>query len=234
MKDILKSELYEEFLFALKFVNRERVAYPIYFEHLTLLVDETQTVSRPFELPVGRIGSDMGPTVNDFRYADAPIGSQESDTDLSQSRAYRVALDLDGDINAVVCVTHESGLEIFLMATAALVGTETGKFLLKRVLETSERRINDWMRRKRPKIAPPEVTDPQPFVERIALRTPNWEITFDGRFTPDERDAVLEYLSTHIPYKDRIESHLSGLNDPALVRKTVSATRQIQQVEPSD
>jgi hypothetical protein len=219
-----KSELYAEYAFALKFFNRERVAYPLYFEYRAY--DDGRNVR--FALPVGRIESDLGPVFNDFCYLDSPCDTQESDTDLSTSRAYRVLFDTESGAESVVCVTHESGLEIFCMATAALIGTETGKYLLKRILERSEQRINEWMKKKNKSLNKndPDPVVAGPIVERIALRTPDWEITLDGRFSPPERDALIERI---LLQADRtfMEDCLHGLSDDQLARKALSATRPV-------
>lgn len=223
-----KSDLYEEFSFAVKFVNRERVIYGDYFP--------SRKIEAEFRtLPFGRTIDDMGPVSNNFQYKHIPLAAG-GDTDFGTSRAYRILLD-DREYaetpTPIVCVTHESGLEIFLISAATLVGAETTKFALKRVLERIERRINEWIRKKREEHRPPNKkpsdAEAKPIVEKIAIRTPSWEITVDGSFSPVEREKILAYFSAHLIPNAVIENYLSDLDDRVLYDKVKAASKEIIQ-----
>ena len=43
-----------------------------------------------------------------------------------------------------IVLSHETGLEVFLIAVGGFVGMEVAKYTLKTILEKTEKRINKW------------------------------------------------------------------------------------------
>lgn len=215
---MLKSSLYDECSLAVKFVNRERVPYPWYFERVYAADGSTLAAT----LPVGKIVRDLGPVENDFRYLDARIASTGyGETDASGARAFEVELEGEGIGPTAVCVTHETGLELFLLSAATFVGLEAAKYSLERLLETLEERINRWMSARR------REEGEEPIVRQIAIRTRDWELTLDGRFTPRERQALLAAIATSLDAEGAGPDHPLDIADPSLRLKADTATRRV-------
>jgi len=214
----MKSDVYSSYRFAFKFVNRYHVAYPQYFRD---------------GFPIGRIQHDLGAYANDFIFAEdaAEVSAQMFETDFGTARGYDVAFEVDGESHQGVVLSHESGLEIFLIAVGAFVGIEVAKFSLKRILETLEARINEWYNKIRDKEPPRgrrSAPDPNaPLVERIAIRTPFWELSLDGRFTSEERDRIPQILHQSMITTESVEEQFASVRDPRLAQKLGVATRKI-------
>lgn len=214
---VIKSDIYKQFKYAFKFVNRHHIAYPRYFAE---------------EFPFGTISEDLGSYSNDFIFAEEVKNEAALllGTDYGTARGYRVSFEADGDSQECVVLSHETGLEVFLIAAGAFVGMEVAKFSLKRLLEAIEKSINGWYQKKgkRGAYRTKEVqTDDHPLVEKIAVRTPYWELTVDGSFTPAERERILDFLqNTAIP-QEVIEDQFHAIEDSVLERKMIGATRKI-------
>jgi hypothetical protein len=235
-----KSEIYKQYRYAFKFVNRIPVPYPFYFRG---------------QFPFGKIKEDLGVFVNDFAFVDDPKDETgDLDTDGGTARAYKVIFDIDGESKECIALSHESGLEIFLIAAGTFVGVETAKFVLKRILETIEKSINHWwqqpngylktlknMAKFRSHQQPVEYRNQEDqviqesiqrllegsLIEHITVRTPHWEIAIDGRFSPEERDKLIWYIERiSIPH-ETIEEFVADIDDKTLSRKTIEATRMI-------
>lgn len=108
-----------------------------------------------------------------------------------------------------VVITHESGLEVFLLGVGGFVTAKTGAFVLSRLLEAIERRITGWFSHRRSRQIdhhrpPHSVKSGVSFVEKILVRTPNWEIAVDGRFTASERKELLDHLGRILVPPSRI------------------------------
>jgi len=212
---VFKSELYKHYRYAFKFVNKTHVAYPMYFMG---------------QFPFGGIDSDFGDFVNDFLFESDKNEewAQWLGTDFGTARAYKVLFHIDDDEQEqCIALSHETGLEVFLIAAGALVGVETAKFVLKRTLETIEKSINAWWKKNREKHWSPERVPEGDLVDHIAVRTPHWEIAIDGRFTQDERDRLITHIGETLLPHETIEEFVSAIDDAQLAAKTVKASRRI-------
>ena len=214
---VIKSDIYKKFRFAFKFVNRYHVAYPWYFSE---------------QFPFGVIRKDLGSYVNDFIFADE-TGKEIAallGTDYGTARGYQIAFDVDGKSEECIVLSHETGLEVFFIAAGVFIGVEAAKYSLKRILETIEKSINKWYQRTRGRrvYLPREGQDvDQPLVEKIQIRTPYWELTLDGRFTPEERDKVLTLLQENLIPHEIIEDQFCAIKDEKLERKMIGASRKV-------
>ena len=208
---ILKSEIYKEYPYAFKFVNRIHVPYPIYFP----------------EFPFGTIEQDMGDYVNDFIFADDVDDewAQRMGTDWGAARAFRLSYSSeDKQRRKCVALSHETGLEIFLMAAGAFVGMEVAKFTLKRTLETIEGSINSWWKKSRSSQSVhlatlPDEDIPETLVDHIAIRTPKWELKLDGNFTDEQRDKIFEQLSLIVNPPEMAQEIAIRIGDEELAKK---------------
>ncbi|MEQ1868186.1 MAG: hypothetical protein ABL996_26510 [Micropepsaceae bacterium] len=184
------------------------------------------------EFPFGRIDEDIGRYVNDFIYEEDKNNQNAQwmgGTDWGTARAYRITfINKPGNPEQCVALSHESGLEIFLLAAGAFVGMEVAKFTLKRTLETAEKSINDWWsRQKNEHWHPKKAEDKGPLVERITVRTPHWEISLDGRFDAQERERVIEQLVAVSTPTETVEEFAALVSDERLGRKIRAAGRRI-------
>jgi hypothetical protein len=209
---VFKSSIYNQFNFAFKFVNRISVPYPMYFND---------------GFPFGEIEKDIGDFFNDFLYAQSndPVNVMMG-TDWGTARAYKVKIKIDDDFERCIALSHETGLEVFLIAAGTLVGLETSKFVLKRTLETIEKRINQWWKKR--KIDYWRKDDSKdPLVLGIQIRTPEWEINIDGKFTQEEKDKLFNLIQNSIKPKRDIDKFLLPLEDKELANRIKSSTRKI-------
>jgi hypothetical protein len=212
---VRKSAIYERFRYAFKFVNRQSIPYPMYFP----------------EFPFGKIEEDIGHYVNDFIYEEDKNDkhAQWMGTDWGTARGYRISFsNKPGSSEQCIALSHESGLEIFLLAAGTFVGLEVAKFTLKRTLETAEKSINDWWTRRRHQHwRAKETEDTQALVERITVRTPHWEISLDGRFDAPERERIIEHLAEVSRPVETVEEFAALVCDERLGRKIANAGRRI-------
>jgi hypothetical protein len=219
---MFKSQFYSRYRYAFKFVNRWKTPWPLYFKG-----------ERRGILVFGTIVNDLGPYFGDFYYVDRPDGKIDRVPDAT-SRAFEVRIDLDGE-HAENCVvlTHESGLEVFLLATGALIGTETSKYLLKRLLETIEARINSWWQREKKRcpldyhLDPKAALDDSPQVHKIVVRSPHWELIMDDTFTSAEKSQLVERLAAFASPASTIEELIVGL-DPTLAIKVFGMLKRVE------
>ena len=215
---IFKSAIYRQFRYAFKFVNKVHVAYPMYFHG---------------QFPFGEVRQDLGNFVNDFMFEQ----DQDRDaarmfgTDYGTARAYRVYFAPDGEADQIpgIVLSHETGLEVFLIAAGAFVGMEVAKFSLKVALEGIQRQINAWWLKRNGSHWDPQKRDTESLVESISVRTPHWEITVDGRFNQGERDRIFEHIGSILNPADRIEDFVVEMDDKDLAGRVVKATRRIVQ-----
>ena len=214
---ICKSDIYNHYNFAFKFVNRVHVAYPFYFHE---------------GFPFGKIQEDMGHYVNDFIFED----DQDKDwakymgTDWGTARGYRINFEIDGNTEECVALSHESGLEIFLIAVGGFVGIEVAKYSLKRILETVEKRINEWYSRGKISslgLIQEDKKEDKPLIERIAVRTPDWELSIDGRFTAEEKEKIINFIGASLRPQKNIAEYIALMEDEDLKPKIVDATKKI-------
>ncbi|MEM1190383.1 MAG: hypothetical protein AAGI72_17765 [Pseudomonadota bacterium] len=213
-----KSELYCQYRYAIKFENIKWTAYKRYLKW-QYYESGLRTLK---ELPVGKVTNDsLGAVDNDFYYTDGlgDFGSANRITDGGSSRAFEVCLD-DGNTKAV-CVTHESGLELFLLAAGTFIGLEAAKYTLTRALELTEKRINHWFKDDE------EFSRDNSYINRILVRTPYWEISIDGELGKEDRDTLFNFLEKQEFTKETIEEHLAELNDEPLKEKIASKTRYV-------
>lgn len=204
-----KSMLYERAPYAIKFVNDRQLSYPDYFR---------------LEFPIGELVEDLGVYVNDFKYAEynMPYFGLPT-TDPGTSRAYKVISTTElGEFECVV-VTHESGLEIFILAAAAFLGIETAKFAVKELLSLLQRKINNWWKRYAERMAFPDET----LTTIIQVRTPNWEISLDGRFTPEERERLVDRILSIATPAETINELVLSIDDQELALRLRGAARKI-------
>lgn len=215
---VKKSEIYKHYAFAFKLVHRHSIPYPLY---------------NRYGFPFGRPKEDLGDYVNDFCYADQESEGWRS-TDGGTARGYRVLFDVDGEEVDSIVLSHESGIELFLIAAGAFVGIEVAKYSIKRILEAAEKSVNKWyanVKKKEQLISRRDREDSDSIVDHIAIRTPFWEISLDGRFSPQEREELLEYLEQNLLPKEEIQDYVSALQDDELREKLVTATRTIARRE---
>lgn len=208
---VYKSDIYKHYNFAFKFVNRMSIPYPMYFRD---------------RFPFGQIQEDWGDHYNDFRYKETNAVGLMMGTDWGTSRAYQVKFDLDEDEVECVALSHESGLEVFLIAAGALIGVETSKFILKRSLETIEKKINGWWNNNKDKNWRKDESD-EPLVISIKVRTPNWEIELDGSFSKEERAKLLDFIQQQKEPKEDLDEFLELLPISELRDKIKSASKEI-------
>lgn len=201
---VTKASLYNEFRYAFKFVNREHIPYPQYFVGNGNLV-------------IGTIERDLGEFVNDFFYRMAGASP-----DRGTSRGYQVKTEITDEQCAVI--THESGLEVFLLGVAGFVTAKTGEFVLTRILEAIERRINA---RFSSHPYSRQVKGSEEFVEKILVRTPNWEIAVDGRFSASERKELFDHLGDILEPPSKIVDVTAGLTKQSLRNKVEEASKQV-------
>ena len=64
-------------------------------------------------------------------------------------------------------------------------------------------------------------------VDRIAVRTPHWEVTLDGAFSQDDREQIFDHISQKLIPNETIEEFTETIDDLALAQKIVSASRRI-------
>jgi hypothetical protein len=181
------------------------------------------------QFPFGDIREDFGDFVNDFIFVtdQKKEWAQWMGTDWGTARAYRVTFDTDGTEESCIALSHESGLEVFLIAAGALVGVETTKFVLTRVLQTIEKSINAWWRRSRGGYWNPERLPDGDLVDHIAVRTPHWEISVDGRFSQEERLRLISHIGQTLIPHETIEEFASTVHDSVTAEKTIKAARRI-------
>jgi hypothetical protein len=209
---VYKSDIYNYFNYAFKFVNRLVVPYPMYFHE---------------GFPFGDIEQDIGNYYNDFLYADnADFINIMMRTDWGTARAYRVKIKSENGLDNCIALSHETGLEVFLIAAGALIGVETSKFVLKRTLETIEKSINQWWGKRKSEHWQKDESD-EPLVIGIHIRTPNWEINIDGKFTQEEKDKLFNLIQESVKPDSNIDKFLSPLNNQELSKKIKSSTRKI-------
>lgn len=207
---VYKSSIYDYYNFAFKFVNGVHIPYPMYFENRTL--------------PVGIIKSDIGDYINDFMYKGAGEQGSFLGTDWGTARAYKVELE---NKNECIVLSHETGLEVFLIAAGGFVGMEIAKYTLKTILEKTENRINKWWdKRKKGHWNPKEVTD-DPLVVAIQIRTPNWEITLDGKFNEKDKERIFDHIEKIIHPKASVKETFTDLHDDELVDKILMNSKNI-------
>ena len=211
---VFKSEIYKHYRYAFKFVSSSHVPYPMYFQG---------------DFPFGRIRHDLGSFINDFMFEDDRKDAVPHwlSTDIGTARAYRVLFVVDDSRVESITLTHETGLEVFLIAVGLLVGAETAKFILKRTLEIIEKSINKWWERNRGNHWSPERLTDGALVDHVAVRTPYWEIAIDGRFSPQEREKLITHIGRTLLPNETIEEFVSTIEEPLLAIKTVEASRRI-------
>jgi hypothetical protein len=210
-KHVLKSNIYNNFCYAFKFVNRLHVPYPMYFRN---------------GFPIGDIEQDLGDFYNDFLYADSNDElNQMMGTDFGTARAYRIKMSTDYGTEYFVALSHETGLEIFLVTAGALITADIGKFILKRTLGTVEKNINEWWEKGEKGYWDKDESN-EPLVIKMQVRTPYWEIDIDGTFTQKEKDTLFELIQNNKP-QENIDVFLSPLNNKKLLSKVKSFTRKI-------
>jgi hypothetical protein len=224
---VLKSHIYDFYRFAFKFVNREPLPYPLYFERTEKLLKSDLWIE-----PIGEIKDDWGPLINDFAYDDQSFDERfrRDPTDPGTSRAFGVLIEPAAEPSSKIegaCLTHETGLEVFLIATAAFVGTEVAKYSIKRTLESIEGSINKWYRKTNKKGTWQLKDSETPLVEKILVRTPYWEISLDGRFTMEERLRILDHIGQNMLPQESITEYLSSIEGNELTQKTIEATRSV-------
>jgi len=212
---IKKSEIYKSYNFAFKFVNRHRIGYPLYFS-----VDKSS-------LPFGKIEKDLGNYINDFYYEDQNGG------DGSTARAYKVSIQVEGlSDRQIPCIalTHETGFEVFLVAAGGFIGGKVAEFALTKVLEHIEKAINRWyekIKEKRKWLKERYKLD-KPVIEHIVVRTPNWKIAFNGRFSKEERIDIIEHISRSLKPPDSIVECAAGMENKTLSKKLITSARKIR------
>jgi hypothetical protein len=213
---VRKSSIYQHFRYAFKFVNEVHVPYPMYFDG---------------SFPFGAIDEDFGDYVNDFVFADEANEpwARMMGTDWGTARAYRMRFQTNETDPAVSCValSHETGLEVFLLAAGAFVGVEVAKFSLKVVLESIQKSINEWWKSRRSEHWKREHSALERLTEKISVRTPYWEITLDGQFTPEERDRIFDHIGRSMTPGEEIEQFVAEISDRRLARKVIASTRRI-------
>ncbi|MBK7954410.1 MAG: hypothetical protein IPK02_10850 [Candidatus Accumulibacter sp.] len=201
--DVLrKSSLYAHSGFAFKYVNRWELAYPWYFDTV---------------FPLGNIERDLGVVENDFYYSpDQDVKYPRLNVDWGTSRAYQVTIPITGTSGArCIALTHESGLEIFLIAASAFAGAEVAKYAIKRLLEEGESRINCWWKER----TIHEQSSREPLVTKILVRTPNWELAIDGSFDSHEREEILDYIDQHLVPCESIAEYFVDVQNDELAQK---------------
>jgi hypothetical protein len=203
---VRKSSIYRQFQYAFKFVNKVHVPYPMYFAE---------------GFPFGQITEDLGDFGNDFAYEGA------EGADWGTARAYRAKVILDRDTVECVAISHETGLEVFLIAAGTFAGAEVAKYSLKRVLETIDTSIQEWWKRRRKNHWGSAVTSVDQLVEKILVRTPHWELEIDGRFSAAERLALIEHIGRIAQPSPHIALFLEPLPDKTLRAKATAATRAV-------
>jgi len=205
---VIKSDIYKHYNFAFKFQNRMSIPYPMYFRN---------------KFPFGEIQEDWG---DDFRCKETNAAGYMMGTDWGTSKAYKVILKLEDDNVECVALSHESGLEVFLIAVGAFIGMETSKFLLKRSLETIENKINNWWKKNKQNNWREDESD-EPLVMAIQVRTPNWEIKMDGKFTKEEREKFFDLIQQQGKPKEKLDDFLELLPNPELSEKLKKASKEI-------
>ena len=208
---VYKSSIYKYYKFAFKFVNRVHIPYPMYFDGQ--------------DFPVGSIKEDIGDYINDFSY----VESTENDifgTDWGTARAYKV------DINegqTAIALSHETGLEIFLIAAGGFVGIQAARFTLKQTLEKIENNINRWWGKNK-KLHPLryEKVEEGDLVIAVQVRTPNWELTLDGIFQREEKDRIFKHLEMIMAPQATAELNFEEINDNEIKKKISKKTKEIK------
>jgi len=205
MVRVRKSDIYKYYNFAFKFVNKFDIPYISYLS----------------EFPFGEKIDDIGVYVNDFMFESDrnERWAQRMGTDFGTARAYKVAFQNDSEKEECIVLTHESGLEVFLIAVGTFIGTEGGKLILKHALETIEKNINKWWNKNK--------TDEEPLVEKIAVRTPYWEISIDGRFTQEERERLIEHIASVARPTETIEEFVTTIDKGIFKDKILTASKKI-------
>lgn len=209
-KYVRKSTLYEQTTFAIKFVNDlRRLAYPEYFEGA---------------FPIGELTEDLGVCINDFTYAESPqtyLGHLT--TDPGTSRVYRVKVSTPLGIYECVVVTHESGLELFLIGVAAFISSQTAQYAMTELLALLQRKINDWWSQRQQ----PKTPQSEQLTQTILVRTPNWEVSLDGRFTAEERLKLVEHILKTATPAATLDEHVLALEQDELGLRLRAASRRI-------
>lgn len=212
-KFIVKSNIYKCYHYAFKFVNRTYIPYPFYFYE---------------DFPLGSIEEDLGEFCNDFLYA----GNKDKynlmmGTDPGTARAYRIKIDNDSN-ESCVALSHETGLELFLISVGSFIGLETSKFILEKYLRVIEKKLNDWWKKtkKKDKSIWNKEERKDPLVTKIQIRTPYWEINIDGTFSKKEKIKLFNLIQNSIPIND-IDKFLDPLGDRKLSQKIKSSTKKI-------
>ncbi len=210
---VYKSSIYEYYKFAFKFVNRLHVPYPMYFGDGTL--------------PAGKIEADLGDYVNDFAYELIGDESDIFSTDWGTARAYKIKV---GDSTSAILLSHETGLEVFLMAAGAFVGLEVAKFALKRTLETIETSINKWWENNSNmhwKNRSGEEIEEGELVVAIQVRTPYWEVTIDGSFDESEKELIFDHLEKMISPSTTVEESFKSIGSKDVKNRILKKSRKV-------
>ena len=212
---IRKSTLYELSPYAFKFVNTNWVWHPTeYFDP-----------EFPFVCVAEQIfGSQLQ---NDFQYADSALG--KADLETGYAFVIHAHFVLDNQRQDFVVITHETGLEIFLIGVGLFVGAEISKYLLKRFLEESENRINLWWKSKMAahRAKGLEGSADQPLVKHLVIRTPYWEITLDGDFSSIEREEIVALMARTSTPSETVDEFTSTLENEGLRTRILSHSRRI-------
>jgi hypothetical protein len=231
---VWKSKIYGFYNFSFKFANRCRLAY---YEYFARRAGEVL-------LPVGKIEEDLGEVKNDFIFEYLTKRPLTSDVysfivwrgiDDSSSRAFVISVNIEDGAEPIkcICLTHETGLEIFLISAGTFAGLEIARFGLTRVLETLEKKINEWFKKNRHIMK--RIEDlPEPFVDHIKIRTSHWELSLDSRFSHEEKLAILDHVAKHLTPKSTIADFLKDMPDKTLQAKSQAATEAVVQIKQAE
>jgi hypothetical protein len=187
------------------------VPYPLYFGD---------------QFPFGKIEQDIGYYINDFSYGIFENSKYPLGMDWGTARAYKIKFDIDGGLQDGIVLSHETGLEMFLIAAGTFVGVESSKFLLKRTLETIEKSINIWWEKRKKNYWRGD-NSKDPLVLAIQVRTPKWEITIDGKFTNEEKEKLFNFIQTQLEPGGEIKDLLRLIHEKELAKKIKNATKKI-------
>jgi hypothetical protein len=215
---VLKSDIYGHYRVAFKFVNRIILGHP------------TEYLYDGF--PFGQEAHDLGRYENDFRYEDDPDQRSAQVVDYGSSyNAFRVRFRIDDRTEECIALTHESGIEVFLIAASAFVAVEVAKYSVKRVLEATEGAINRWFSKYKKRLPAAWDDKDEPLVKHITVRTPHWELALDNRFTAEEAEATIGYLQRYPMLMKDAAEYFSRMEDEALGAKISRLARRVVRID---
>ena len=217
-RHLRKSGLYQHFRFSFKFVNRYTIPYAMYFHH---------------QFPFGEEMADLGLCVNTFVFKEEANERRMEfgKTDFGPVRAYWVTNRIGTQTEENIALSHESGLEVFPPRVANHITRRTAMHPLHQSLALIEAQINWWWERyKSDYWGPSKVVSFHPLVERIAVRTTDWEFSMDDRFLQKDREAVAEHIASVTQPAESIEEFAAAFDQKTLRKKILDGSKKIVRV----